>query len=205
MDYFTSKERESQEKFRARRDRYFQPLLNPLLAAGVNPNHVSCLGVLCLLAACLVAASHYLLAGMLLLLYLLMDAVDGPLARRLGKSHEGGSIVDMLADQIGVVAIPAATIWHLNSNGVTTLLFSTGYLLLIVLAVLENELDAYKPRTFVRVKYPVYGLYVICLYLNDGSLLDWIFLAFAFYYWWEVYARTGQIYEYYRLQKKGSP
>ena len=204
MDYFTLKERESQEKFRAFRDRCFRPLLELLAHAGVNPNHVSSLGVICLLAACLLDHTHYLLAAVLLLLYLLMDAVDGPLARRLGKSHEGGSIVDMLADQIGVVAVPAGSVWHLNANGVAALVFSTGYLVLIVLAVLENELREYKPRTFVRVKYPVYALYVVALYQNGAMLLDWTFAVFALYYWWEVYARTGRIYDYYRRDRRGN-
>lgn len=198
MDYFNEEERNSQEKFRIARDKFFDPIVNLLIALKISPNQVSLLGVVFLIVACALPAEQIVWVVILFLLYCLMDGIDGPLARKAGESHEGGSIVDMLADQLGVVIVPAAAIWQLNTSGEASLFFATGYLLLIVLVVLENELPEYKQRTFVRIKYPVYGLYAIQLYMQDTTILNYVFAIGAAYYWMEVYRRTMNLHSYFK-------
>lgn len=198
MDYFNEEERSAQESFRQSRDSFLNPIVSALIALKVTANQISFLGIVFLAVACILPPKDFLLAALLILLYCAMDGLDGPLARKLGESHEGGSIVDMLVDQLGVIAIPAAAIWHLGASGVGSLLFSTGYLLLIVLVVLENELEEYKQRNFFRIKYWVYGLYGIQLYMVDATYLNYVFAIAAVYYWIEVYLRTLSIHAYFK-------
>lgn len=202
MDYFNNKERESQKKFRNFRDKFFSNLVKGMKKANIRPNHISFLGVLFLIMAALLTKEYWILITLLLLLYVLMDGIDGPLARATGNTHNGGALVDIFSDQLGVVIIPIAAIYHLNVDGIVSLLFSTGYLSIIALVTYENELENYKARSFLRVKYFVYVLYVFSLVLSSSSYLFYMFLISGIYYWLESFFRVFSIHKFF--DEKGS-
>ncbi len=58
MDYFNDRERIYQQRFAARRDRFFHPMIARLDRFGATPNRISFLGVSFLAVACLVPASY---------------------------------------------------------------------------------------------------------------------------------------------------
>lgn len=205
MDYFNESERAAQEKFRLFRDKALSNVIEVLKRLNITPNIISYIGVAFLFAVVFVPADLYWLTGVFISLYVLMDGIDGPLARALDKSHEGGSIVDMFSDQLGVIIIPVASIIYLNVNGVSSLLFSTAYILLIVIVIFENELKDYKQVSFIRIKYLVYAAYVVSLYFKTGVLMYWLFSIGAVYYWFSVFARINSIYYFFDEKKKKKP
>lgn len=185
MDYFTDYERTQQRKFSATRDRVLAPLTNLLARRGVAPNHVSALGVGFLIAACLVepaagTAWWPWLPAMFLCLYCALDGLDGPLARRLKRAHDGGSIVEIAADQLGVVLVPAAAVYHLGTAPLWAILFSNGYICVIVLVVYFNKAGIRVPP-YLRVKYPLYIVYALSFGLAY-DLTEPFLIVFSVYY-----------------------
>lgn len=192
MDYFHEEERAFEKRFAASRDRFFQPFVRRLMAVGVTPNQISLLGILVLAAACVAPFHYWPLMAAGILLYCFCDAIDGPLARVRGKTHDGGSLVDILADQTGVVFIPAAATWHLGTNGAAAVLFTAVYLLFIALVLYANGLKVELPK-FYRMKYFLYGIYgVSMIFRTDGVI--WFCLIFGLYYLVMVVVTTRLIY-----------
>jgi Phosphatidylglycerophosphate synthase len=201
LDSFNKKERRTQKAFAVMRDKLFTPLVILLQKIGVTPNQVTLLGVVFLVLACLVPPDWYKVAIVFVVLNVTCDGIDGPLARRKGLAHPGGSLVDIVADQLGVVFLPAAAIYHLNAFGPVMLLFSSAYLLFIGLVVYANELGL-EVRLFIRSKYPFYVLYLFCLYQR----VDWVTYfcgAFVLYYSVESFFTLRKIYRYFGERAKG--
>jgi|GEM_PF-1069508 len=196
MDYFNSTEREQQIKFAAFRDRIAASLVQFFIKIQATPNQITYLGILFLIIACVFNSP--VIVAIFLMLYVGADAMDGPLARAYGKSHKGGSIMDIYADQLGVVFLPAAAIYHLGTNGTSVVLFSCGYLIFIVLVVYSNELKIAVGK-FIRVKYPMYFLYGFCLIINEewmNDLMSYFFLVFGAYYWVKITFQLKIIYDF---------
>lgn len=194
MDSFNSRERAQQRRFAEKRDQLFRPVVNWLMQKGITSNQVSLLGVGFLASACLMPPPLALPAVVLIVLYVLCDGIDGPLARQSGKAHDGGSLVDIVADQMGVVLLTASATYHLDAFGPAMVLFSSAYTVFIGLVVYANELDV-SVRIFVRSKYPFYTLYGIGLYLNQ-DLVSWFCGLFAVYYAVESSTVLKKIYDY---------
>lgn len=201
MDYFNKEERVFQEHFKVIRDRAFSNVCFYLHKIGITPNMVSIMGVVFLVSIIWIPRNLFWLSGIFLTLYLLMDGIDGPLARLTLKSHKGGAIVDIFCDQLGIVIVPIASIIHLNIQPVSALLFSTGYIILIVIVVFENELLKYSARKFVRIKYIIYVLYIVSIAINYAFLLNYTFVIGAVYYWSESIARVFSLYTHYEKYK----
>ncbi len=66
-------------------------------------------------------------------------AWTGHWQEKTGRAHSGGSLVDIVADQLGVVVLPMAAVYHFGIDGVVAVLFSTAYVVFIVFAVYANE------------------------------------------------------------------
>jgi len=197
MDYFNKEERKAQEKFRDFRDKFFKKLTRFLTKNNIKANHISYLGILFALVAIVFDSENWLWFFIFISLYLLMDGIDGSVARLSGQTHNGGSLVDIFADQIGIVLIPAAAIYHLQVDGVISLLFATGYLVLIAFVTYENELNNYKQRKFIRIKYPVYLIYGLSLIISSDKYLYYTFLIGSAYYWIECFIRLNSIHSYF--------
>lgn len=197
MDYFSGdQERKTQKAFAKKRLEVLKPLLVFLTDLKITANHVTWLGVCFLLSVAFIPATHYWLVGVFLCLYVLTDGIDGPLARFQGNNHEGGSIVDIYADQLGVVLLPIMAIYHLEISGLFATAFTTGYLLFIVLALYQNSLNLFN-RNFIRVKYPLYIIYFLSLVFQYTFVLKWFFAIFAVYYWVESHLSILRIYRHF--------
>lgn len=180
MDYFNLQERSSRQLFTSFRDAAFGPVVSLLARIGVTPNQVTLVGVLFLLATALAPADYAWTATGLMALYVLCDGIDGPLARRTGRDHSGGSLMDIVADQLGVAVLPAAAVQHLNAWGPGMVLFASSYLIFIALVLYANELKV-RLRVFVRLKYLFFLLYLLSLHLNR-DLVSWPCAAITLYY-----------------------
>ena len=86
------------------------PILEPVAAGlaklGVTPTAVTVIGLLTTMAGSALIASGYLFWGALVAaLGVALDAVDGPLARRLGTASDRGAFVDTMSDRLGEIAV----------------------------------------------------------------------------------------------------
>ncbi len=195
MDYFNEKERINQQSFSKWRDKFLNPLINIMITMKINPNHVTILGVVFLIIACILPSQYYIIIALSLLLYCIIDGIDGPLARHMGKAHQGGAIIDICADQAGVVLISAACVYHIGAFGVFAILFSCSYLAFISLAIHANS---HKIALWgaVRIKYFFYFIYIISLYINY-DLTSYLMAVFSCYYSIYIIHGLHKIYQHY--------
>lgn len=98
--------------------RLIEPIARFLGSLGFSPNAVTVLGFFMTLAVSGVLASgRLLLAGLLLIVTLAFDAVDGCLARITGQITAFGAFLDSTLDRWAEVAIYVAILWvYLQAN-----------------------------------------------------------------------------------------
>jgi CDP-diacylglycerol--glycerol-3-phosphate 3-phosphatidyltransferase len=94
--------------------RFIEPLARFLGALGLTPNAVTVLGFfLTLGVAAVLATGRLLLGGILLMVTLAFDAVDGTLARVTGQTTRFGAFLDSTLDRWAEVVLFTAIAWVL--------------------------------------------------------------------------------------------
>jgi len=126
------------------------PILEPVAAAlakiGFTPAVVTIVGLVVTIAGAALMATGYLLAGALVAgAGVALDALDGPLARRLGTVSDRGAFLDTMSDRFGEIAI-----W------VGLAVYLRGEPRLLVLCVVALAFSLLVP--YVRAKAEVAGL-----------------------------------------------
>ena len=195
MDYFNEEERARQEQFAVRRDRILAPAVDFLVRHDITPNRVSIVGVLALLAVCLMPPSLAFLATLFMALYVLCDGIDGPLARRLDVIHDGGSLVDIVADQLGVVFLSAAAIHPPRGLGSGHGRVRLGLSHLHRPGRVRQTGSAVEMRKVVRAKYLFFLLYLGSLF-SGRDLVTYFCAGFALYYSVQVIDSLRRIYRF---------
>src|SRR5690606_27932358 len=99
------------------RGRWLAPLLDRMAAARITPNHLTLASLIAGLAFCPMFLWRPPAAFALLLVHVILDGLDGPLARRTGQASNRGSFADTLSDQI-VVAATTLTFIYSGEAGV---------------------------------------------------------------------------------------
>ena len=150
------------------------PTLRTLAAGGVTPDQITAASLLCGLAFCPLwlwpgsPAWARPVALAMLLVHVLLDGLDGPLARHLGVASRRGSFTDTLADQIvvtvstlSIMAAPGALVssW---TGGVYIFL----YAMVVAFAMIRNALGVpyswlVRPRFWVYAWIAVEQLFLI--------------------------------------------
>lgn len=73
---------------------------------GFKPNTITLIGVLGnFIAAFFLAAGRFFMGGILVLVFGLFDAIDGPMARLQGDENQFGAFLDSVSDRISELAI----------------------------------------------------------------------------------------------------
>jgi len=108
--------------------RFIEPVARFLGSLGLSPNAVTVLGFfLTLTVAGVLASGRLLLAGVLLIVTLAFDAVDGTLARLLGQTTRFGAFLDSTLDRWAEVALFAAIAWvYLQANNDLGVMLAVG-------------------------------------------------------------------------------
>jgi phosphatidylglycerophosphate synthase len=181
MDYFNETERDSQLRFAAKRDRYFKPIVTKFIQWNITPNQVSAMGMVLLLGGAACPGSLYPLMMFLVLLYVISDGLDGCLARKTGKTSEGGSLVDIVVDQAGPVIIAAASTLHIPTLPALAVLFSNAYIITIGLILYANNSKIEIKFTVLRYKYLFYIAYALSFIIKFDILSYFMGLASIYY------------------------
>lgn len=165
LNYFGAEEQAAQEKFQQQRDRCFAPIVRGLARLGVTPNAVSLLGILMLAPFAYLVLAYpeprvAALASGFILLHVVLDGLDGPLARHYGKTGKAGALVDICCDQGGMVIVA----WVLSAAGMIDGTIGSMYVLLyttvVVFVIWLNSLGR-QMRLVFRSKYLFYALIVL--------------------------------------------
>ena len=171
-DCYSAGERDAMVWGQELRAWWLGPLLRVLAATGVTPDQITATSLACGLAFC----PLWLWPGnpgwskpaalIALLLHVLLDGLDGPLARHLGTASRRGSFTDTLADQIVVTAStlalmaasqPRLSVWIGGA-------YIFCYAMVVAFAMIRNALGV--PYSWlVRPRFWVYGWIAVDLFL----------------------------------------
>ena len=135
------------------------PLLRVLDRCGVTPDAVTIASGMCGLAFVPLWLVQQSAAGLTcLLLHVLLDGLDGPLARHQETASPRGSFADTFTDQVVVTLVTVA--WLIRSPSSLNIAFGGGYIFLyamvVGMAMVRNALKVpyswlVRPRFFVFV------------------------------------------------------
>lgn len=174
-DCYSAGERSAMVRGQELRAWLLAPLLRLLAAAGIGADQVTLASLISGLAFCPLWlwpgetwwARPAALAA--LALHVLLDGLDGPMARHLGTASRRGSFTDTLADQIVVTATTLTLIAAVQSpvnvwiGGLYLFLYS----IVVSFAMVRNAIGI--PYTWlVRPRFWVYGWLAIDLFLLPG-------------------------------------
>ncbi len=158
------------------RGRWLRPLLVGMGALGLKPNHLTFLSLLTGLGfGPALWWGHPVTALVLLLLHVLLDGLDGPLARQLGVASNRGSFTDTMADQV-VVTVSTIALMQAGHAGIWPgALYLFCYGMVVGFAMVRNAL-AIPYSWLVRPRFFVYAWLPAELFLWPGTLdlLLWV-------------------------------
>lgn len=152
------------------RGRMLAPLLIKMAGIGMRGSHVTFLSMLAGLMYCpFFLMDQKVTAFVMLLLHVLLDGLDGPLARFRGQASDRGSFTDTMADQV-VVTATALTMMHAGAasawaGGSYVFL----YAIVVAFAFARNAMKAPYSWLF-RPRFLVFIWFAVDAYLLPGSL-----------------------------------
>lgn len=168
-DCYSTGERRWMEVTQAWRGRCLAPLLDWLTAAGVRPDHVTLWSVVLGIACALLFGMQHAGALICLALHVLLDGIDGPLARRQATASPRGSFTDTMADQAVVTAVTLSLVADGQLGGVTGGAYIFLYALVALFAIGRNALA--RPYAWLfRPRFVVFAWIAIDQWLWPGTL-----------------------------------
>ena len=174
-DVYADGERAWMESTQRLRGNILGPMLNAMQKAHIRPNHLTAASCLCGLAFCPMYYASTVWAFVLLLLHVVLDGIDGPLARHMDIASRRGSFTDTISDQI---VVTATTIFLMGEDMVSITagsMYIATYLAVVLFAMVRNFMQ--KPYSWlVRPRFYVYIWMVVETYWWPGTLeyLMWI-------------------------------
>ena len=119
------------------------PLVGRLARSGVTPDAITILGTLGAVAgaAGLIATGHLFWGAFTVTVFVLLDMLDGALARARGGGSVFGAVLDSTGDRAADAAIFGALVWWFSGAGDNRLLVLLA-LLCLVLGVLTSYIKA---------------------------------------------------------------
>ncbi len=160
------------------RGKWLRPFLSGMAKIGMSANHLTLLSLMAGLAFCpAFLLGKPILSFSLLLLHVLLDGLDGPLARFQGKASNRGSFTDTMADQL-VVTAAAITMIHAGyADTWPSGLYIFFYTVVVAFAFIRSAMATPYSWLF-RPRFLVFTWYVVELYWLPGTL-DWVLWASA--------------------------
>ncbi len=159
------------------RGNVLRPLLAVLARCAITPNHLTLLSLLTGLAFCpLFLRGRIIAACSALLAHVVLDGLDGPLARFTGRSSNQGSFADTASDQV-VVTVTTITMIHAGYAGLWSgVLYLFFYSIVVIFAMVRNALAIpyswlVRPRFFVYLGIPV----SVYWWRNTLDVMLWLF------------------------------
>jgi len=97
---------------------FLDALATFLIGLGIKPNMVTWFGLLGNIGAgALMATGHLVLGGLVMMIVVPLDALDGTMARMRGENSKYGSLVDSVTDRYSEIAIFGGLLIYLGKTG----------------------------------------------------------------------------------------
>ncbi|MCB9475765.1 MAG: CDP-alcohol phosphatidyltransferase family protein [Deltaproteobacteria bacterium] len=181
-----------EETYFRRMSRYryerFGPALERLARLGVMPWHITAASFTVLLVGfpILFSAGEYGAAFLVLALHIVLDGLDGPLARVIGRyGRAQGALLDMANDLTGMVIVVLTASFVADVPGAPSIpptvgtIYVVTYLYVSVFAVAQNLLEI--PYTaIVKTKFTIYAL-LLLKWLTGLSWITPLMVVFSVY------------------------
>lgn len=182
LNYFSAREQRLQAGFRGTRDRALAPLVRCCLRLGITADAISAAAIAMLVpfgAALIWPFGNWgpIVAVLSLTLHVLLDGLDGPVARAAGTDGPAGAFTDMSLDHAGYLTVTTLLIASERLDGAVGCAYVSTYTLAIVMVTVLNVLQRPLPYV-VRTKYLFYALTALDL-LTGINVLTAAALAFS--------------------------
>jgi phosphatidylglycerophosphate synthase len=168
-DCYSADERRAMVLSQRLRARLFWPLLRLLDACRVTPDHVTLLALIVGLVFCPLYFRWQLAAFLALALHVLLDGLDGPLARYKEVDSRSGSFTDTVSDQMVVVATTITLMFagtvSIPAGGVYIFLYTA----VVAFAMVRNALAVPYSWLF-RPRFLVYAWLLVETWFWSGSM-----------------------------------
>jgi len=176
LNYFSKKEQGFVQKFSQMRDKFFMPVISILAKLNISADLLSYASVFVLIGFVLFVKSLPLLAAFFVLLNVILDAMDGVLARHTKTASNAGAFTDILCDHVSMFIVIAALLYHKLITPINSLIYVFLYVVMIVFTVIRNKLGI-GPKFVFRSKYYVFLLFGLWAF-TQINLLDPFILVF---------------------------
>lgn len=160
LNYFSGSEQGFMKWFEAWRTSLFRPISRLFIFFHVSPNMISYFGLFMLIGFIYFISRDPITALYFLLAHVLIDALDGSLARELKQESDAGALTDIICDHTGMVVVIATLAYYNLVGGLTAIAYVYLYTIMIFFIIILNRIK--KPlRITIRTKYFVYLFYAI--------------------------------------------
>ncbi len=146
--------------FAEKRTRLVSSIVPPLVKIGLVPDTISYIGISFLAGVVLYFVREPIVAVIFLAGHVFFDGVDGAYARHTGKASQSGAFTDLVCDQLGMVIVSLAAIFHHMVSPLIGAVYVTLYLIVVVFGVIINAMGL-GTRVTITSKYFLYITYLI--------------------------------------------
>ena len=169
LNYFCKRDGKLVHKIAKMRAKMFLPVSRLLMNLGITADMVSYFGFLILIGFIFFIERNPALAVVFLILHVVIDAFDGPLAKLAKTAGDGGAFTDILCDHTGMVVVIGTLIYYGFVSGLYGAVYIYVYTIMIIFTIIRNRMKD-SPNLVLRTKYYVYILYAVWAFTNMNYL-----------------------------------
>jgi phosphatidylglycerophosphate synthase len=182
LNYFAESEQAGQERFQKIRDGLFGPLVRLLIRCRVTADLISLLSLLQLvpfgyLLLTAESAQQVGIASIFVWLHVILDALDGPIARATGTAGPAGAFTDMCVDHSGMMITTCILTATEFINPTAAVAYVSSYTVSVAFTIWLNMIG-HPFKLVVRTKYLLYAL-VTAYGLFDVNLIGKAVVVFC--------------------------
>lgn len=157
------------------RGKILEPFLQAMSRGGIKPNDLTFLSLVFGILSAVMLVLYWPVGLALLFVHVLLDGIDGPLARYEGTESNVGSFVDTAADQTVIVAVTCALVFLGVASPLAGILYVFSYTTVVGFAFVRNSLGI--PYSWLlRPRFLVYSWLFLEFTIFSGSL-DYVLWA----------------------------
>jgi archaetidylinositol phosphate synthase len=182
FNYFAESEQGGQERFQKVRDGLFGPLVRLLIRCRVTADLISLLSLIQLVpfGYLLLTAENsqqIAIASVFVWLHVILDALDGPIARTTGTAGPAGAFTDMCVDHSGMLITTCILTAAEFINPTAAVAYVSSYTVAVVFTIWLNMIG-HPFKVVIRTKYLLYVL-VTAYGLFDVNLVGQAVVLFC--------------------------
>jgi phosphatidylglycerophosphate synthase len=176
---FSQVEDKAYGQFQKVRDVFFEPLCVLLTKIGIKPNYLSYFNAALAIPFVFFLTASPIISFGVLMLSLLLDSVDGCLARHQKVMNESGALLDIGVDHFILFTVLLGLIYTKTIDGFWGAAYGINYLLLVVLVIAMRSLKV-SVVPIVRSKYYLYLVWALFIF-TGLNYFDLFLVFFAIY------------------------